>query len=231
MARRPGHGIVMEKALDWAYANSLDGMRGVESAEELAREYLAMTGTLRQQVDRLIRRQTTKAAITGFVSAMPGIAVPLTLPASFAIVLFIQVRMVAAIAHMGGFDVRDDRVRALVHACVAGEKPEEMLGKLGLVAGGRMTAAALSSVSRSAIAAINRRVRARLLRRLGGRRLGRALPVIGGIITARVEGRATAGIGRVARDTFAARAPRDELPAKPVRRQRAKKRRRARTRA
>lgn len=230
MAKKPRHGIVMEKALDWAYASSLDGMKGFESAEELAREFLATKGTLRQQADRLIRRQTTKAALTGFVSSMGGIAVPLSLPASFVIVLFIQVRMAAAIAHMGGLDLRDDSVRALVYACVAGEKPEEMLGKLGLVAGGRMTAAALSSVSRSAIAAINRRVRARLLRRLGGRRLGRALPIIGGIITARVEGRATAEIGRVARDTFIARAARAELPARPARRKTAK-RRRARARA
>ena len=224
MAKRLPHGIMM-KALDWAYAKSLDGMKGFESAEELAREYRAKKGTLRQQVDRLIRRQTTKAALTGFVSAMPGIAVPLTLPASFAIVLFIQVRMVVAIAHMGGFDVRDERVRALVYACVAGEKPEETLGKLGLVAGGRLTAAAVSGISRSMVAAIKRRVRTRLVRRFAGPRLGRALPIIGGVITARVEGKATAEIGTVARDTFVARARKDELPAKPVRRKAAKRRR------
>jgi uncharacterized protein (DUF697 family) len=222
MAKQRPHGIVM-KALHWAYASSLDGVKGVASAEELAREHLAKKGTLRQQVDGMIRRQTTKAAITGFVSSMGGIAVPLSLPASFAIVLFIQVRMVVAIAHMGGFDVRDDRVRALVYACVAGEKPEEMLAKLGVVLGGRMTAAAVSKVSRSVLAAINRRVRARLVPSFGRRRLGRALPIIGGIITARVEGKATARIGAVARDTFVARVPKDELPARPVRRKRPKR--------
>lgn len=224
VATRPSQGIVM-KAMDWAYANSLDGMKGFESAEELAREFLATKGTPRQQADRLIRRQTTKAALTGFVSSMGGIAVPLTLPASFVIVLFIQVRMAAALARMGGLDLRDDRVRALVYACVAGEKPEQMLGKLGVVLGGRMTAAAVSSVSRSVLAAINRRVRARLLSRFRKGRLGKALPIIGGIITARVEGRATAEIGRVARDTFVPRAGRDQLPAKPVRRKAAKRRR------
>ena len=190
------------KALDWAYASSLDGMKGVAPAEALAREYLAGPGTLRQQADRLVRAQTTKAALTGFVSSMAGVAIPVTLSASFAVVLFIQMRMVVAIAHLGGWDVRDERVRALVYACVAGEKPEEMLGKLGVVLGGAMTAAVVSKVSRSVLAAVKRRVRARLVPRLGGRRLGRALPIIGGIITARVEGKATAEIGRVARDTF-----------------------------
>ena len=207
MAKRPAPGIVM-KVLDWAYANSLDGMKGVAKAETLAREYLAGRGTLRQQADRLVRAQTTKAALTGFVSSMGGVAIPVTLSASFAIVLFIQMRMVVAIAHMGGWDVRDERVRALVYACVAGEKPEDMLGKLGVVMGGRMTAAVVSKVSRSVLAAVNRRVRARLMPRLGGRQLGRALPIIGGIITARVEGKATAEIGRVARDTFVPRAKR-----------------------
>ena len=223
MARRLPHGIMM-KALDWAYANALDGMKGVESAEALAREYQAMKGTPRQQADRLIRRQTTKAAITGFVSAMPGIAVPLTLPASFAIVLFIQVRMVLAMAHMGGFDVRDERVRALVYACIAGEKPREMLGKLGVVMGGRMTAAAVSGISRAVLAAIKRRVRTRLMSKFGRRGLGRALPIIGGVITARVEGKATAEIGKVARDTFVGGSRRHELPAKPVRRKARKRR-------
>ena len=223
MAKRPSPGIV-KKALDWAYANSLDGMKGVASAEALAREHLAGRGTVRQQADRLVRAQTTKAALTGFVSSMGGVAIPVTLSASFAIVLFIQVRMVVAIAHMGGWDIRDERVRALVYACVAGERPEEMLGKLGVVMGGRMTAAVVSKLSRSVLAAVNRRVRARLLPRLGGRRLGRALPIIGGIITARVEGKATAEIGRVARDTFVTRARRTELPANPVRRKAPKRR-------
>lgn len=223
MARRLPHGVMM-KALDWAYANALDGMKGVDSAEALAREYQAMKGTPRQQADRLIRRQTTKAALTGFVSAMPGLAVPLTLPASFAIVLFIQVRMVLAMAHMGGFEVRDERVRALAYACVAGEKPEQMLGKLGVVMGGRMTAAAVSGISRAVLAAIKRRVRTRLMSKFGRRGLGRALPIIGGVITARVEGKATAEIGKVARDTFVPGAARKRLPAKPVRRKARKRR-------
>jgi len=46
------------------------------------------------------------------------ITLPVTLPANIAVVLLTQVRMITAIAHMGGYNIRDDQVRALCYVCL-----------------------------------------------------------------------------------------------------------------
>ena len=40
--------------------------------------------------------------------------------------------MIVALAIMGGFDVKDDRVRTLVYVCLAGSAAKEILSKMGV---------------------------------------------------------------------------------------------------
>lgn len=53
MAEELTEGVVM-KALDWAYKSAVEGVKGVNSAQTLAVEYLATEGSVRDQVNRLI---------------------------------------------------------------------------------------------------------------------------------------------------------------------------------
>lgn len=95
-------GMIM-KALDYAYDKSINGIKGFDSAEEIAQSYMEKDGTDIDNCNSLIRWQITKAGTSGFLSGLGGvITMPVTIPANLASVIYIQVRMIAAIAYMGG---------------------------------------------------------------------------------------------------------------------------------
>ena len=198
-------GTIMQ-ALDWAYDKSLNGVPGTDTAEELAISYLAGAGTLRSKANSLIRWQNTKAATSGFVNGLPGIALmPVTLPASLTVAWYVQLRMIAAIAHMGGHNVRDDRVRTLGYVCLCGNGAKDILKDIGIAFGTKLTQRAIQSVSGKVIVKINQAVGFRLLTKFGQTgviNLGKAVPIVGGMLGAAFDGVTTNTIGNVARDTF-----------------------------
>ena len=121
------------RILDWAYGKATDGLPGFGSANDLAEDYLMRDGTLSENVNALIRWQNTKAGTSGFLTGLGGlITLPVTVPANISVVLLVQVRMIAAIAIMGGYDVKDDRVRTLVYMCLAGNAAKEIMSKMGI---------------------------------------------------------------------------------------------------
>ena len=121
MAEKLSEGKIMQ-ALNWAYDKALDGtIPGTDSSYEMAENYLKGEENLVAKANSLIRWQNTKSATTGFVSGLGGIiTMPVAIPASIAAVIYVQIRMINAIAIMGGYDVKDDRVKALVYSCLAG---------------------------------------------------------------------------------------------------------------
>ena len=126
------------RLLDWAYDTAISGPLPFDSAEDLANDYLQGEEALLDQVNSLIRWQNTKAATSGFLSGLGGlITLPVAVPANLSVVLVIQVRMIAAIAIMGGFDVRDDRVKTLVYVCLAGNAAKEIVRDTGIKLGGK----------------------------------------------------------------------------------------------
>ena len=100
------------KAMDWAYDKAVAGIGGFDSAEDIAVDYLKQNGSLRDKANSLIRWQNAKAATSGFVTGL--ITLPVSLPANITSVLYVQIRMIAALAKMGGYDLKDDRVKSLV---------------------------------------------------------------------------------------------------------------------
>ena len=196
----------MLQALNWAYKQATEGIKGVDSAQVLGMEYRATDGDLRAQVNRLIRWQNSKAATTGFLTGLGGIiAMPVTIPANIAVVLFVQVRMIAAIAAMSGQDLKDDRIRTLVYACLAGDAAKEILRDVGIVIGTKMGTNLVAKISGKTLTAINQKVGFRLLTKFGEKgviNIGKAVPLLGGIIGGTVDAVATNIIGNVARDTF-----------------------------
>ena len=71
------------KTLDFAYEKALNGVAGLDSAQEMADNYIAKGGTKVEMVNSLIRWQNTKACTSGFLTGLPGIIVmPVTIPAT-----------------------------------------------------------------------------------------------------------------------------------------------------
>ena len=130
---------------------------------------------------------------------------PVSIPANLATVLLIQIRMIAAIAKMGGHDIRDDKVRTLVITCLAGDSAIEILRDFGIALGQQLAKTAISKISGEVLTKINQAVGFRLLTKAGSTGLiniGKAVPFVGGFIGATFDSVTTNTIGNVARDIF-----------------------------
>lgn len=196
------------QALDWAYEKAVNGVPGLDSAIELAEDYKEEGGTPYEQANSLIRWQNTKAATSGFITGLGGImTLPIAIPANIASVLYVQVRMIAAIAHIGGYDVKNDKVKTLVFACMAANSAKDVAKDVGIAVGNKLAMNAVKSISGKTIAEINKRVGFKLLTKFGEKgviNLGKAIPILGGIIGGSFDAYSTNAIGNVARDTFVA---------------------------
>lgn len=194
------------KALDWGYENALNGIPGFASAYELADNYASKDRALRKNVNALIRWQNTKSATSGFLTGLGGIlTMPVTIPVNLASVMYVQIRMIAAIAHIGGYDLKDDRVKSLVFACMAGNGAKDILKDVGVVIGKKMTTQAIKNISGKTITAINQKVGFRLLTKFGQKgaiNLGKMVPIAGGVIGGTFDSVSTNIIGNIARNTF-----------------------------
>ncbi|AYO04187.1 EcsC family protein [Vibrio parahaemolyticus] len=196
------------QALDWAYDKAINGVAGLDSAQELALSYIKESSDPISQANSLIRWQNTKAGTSGFLTGLGGlITMPVTLPANITSVMYVQIRMIAAIAHMGGHDLKDDRVKAMVYACLTGNAAKDILKDIGIVVGRKLTENAIKSISGKTITKINQAVGFRLLTKFGEKgaiNLGKAIPLVGGIVGATFDSVTTNTIGNMARDTFIA---------------------------
>jgi len=113
--------------------------------------------------------------------------------------------MIAAIAHMGGYNLNDDRVRSLVFVCLTGNAAKDILKDVGMVVGKKLAENAIKNISGKTIIAINKKVGFRLLTKFGEKgaiNLGKTIPLFGGIVGATFDSITTNTIGNIARDTF-----------------------------
>lgn len=185
---------IIAKTLDWAYEKALGGLAGVDSAYDLGNTFLKQKGTLEQQVDSLIKWQVAKAATSGFVTGLGGLAImPLTVPANIASVIYIQIRMITAIAYMGGHDVQDDRVKSLVYISMAGNGAKELLKEVTVRAGERLLSRIIEKVSVKLASKVGEK---------GAVSLGKAVPVVGGVVGGSFDAITTRIVGKVAKKIF-----------------------------
>jgi uncharacterized protein (DUF697 family) len=197
---------VIMRTLDYAYDKAVNGVPGLDSAQEMAEDYKAKGGKKIDMANSLIRWQNTKAGTSGFLTGLPGvIAMPITIPANIASVLYVQVRMIAALAHLGGHDVKDDKVKSLVYLCLAGNGAKDIVKDLGIVIGKKVATQSVKNISGKTITAINQKVGFRLLTKFGEKgaiNIGKAIPLLGGVIGGTFDIFTTNAIGNIARNTF-----------------------------
>ncbi|MFZ2004229.1 MAG: EcsC family protein [Stellaceae bacterium] len=208
----------LTQIFDWAYAKAVDGMPGFDGAEALAAEYAERHVSTDEAVKALIAWHSRMAAVAGFATGCGGfVALPLAMPANLAGALYLQTRLVAAIAHLHGHDIRHSRVRMLVLACLSGSKAADTLRDAGIRVGTRL---GRDAVGWAAPALFNKSRHAghfAFLGTIGSRGLsglGRFVPLLGGAVAAGVDGALTQMIGRTANRVFASRsaAAEPEMP-------------------
>ena len=95
-------------------------------------------------------------------------------------------RMVAAIAYLRGYDIHSDEVKTLVYATMAGNAMGDIVKQAGIKVATEVTAKKLlPKLSRNFIIKINKTVGFKLLAKGGTKgiiNLGKAIPIVGGII-------------------------------------------------
>ncbi|MBD2303182.1 EcsC family protein [Nostoc sp. FACHB-190] len=196
----------IEKIFEWLYQRAINGMPGFDSAPEMAQKYLTKGGSINDSVNRLIKWQIVKAGTSGFLTGLGGLlTLPVAVPANLASVMYVHIRMIAAIAYMGGYDLKDDRVKTLIYACLVGNSVKDILKDSGIIIGRKLTESAINNISKQTLGAINKKVGFKLVTKFSEKGtivLGRVVPFVGGVIGASVDGIATQRVGNIARETF-----------------------------
>ncbi len=194
------------KALDWAYQKTLNGVPGLASVDELAQKHMLTQGDLTDKANSLIRWQNAKAGTSGFITGIGGfMTLPVAIPANMASVLYIQIRMISAIALMGGYNLRDEKVKTMVYLCLVGNFAKDILQESAIKIGTRFTTQAVKSISEHTLMAVNQKVGFRLLTTYSGKgavNLCKAVPLAGGLIGGAIDTVATNIIGTTARKLF-----------------------------
>jgi hypothetical protein len=206
---RAGGGVVvsmLRQGFDWAYGKAVDGMPGLEGAEELAARYRDRHATADDAVAALIAWQTGVAGAAGFVTGCGGfVALPVAMPANLASALYIQARLIAAIAHLRGHDLKSPDVRTLALACMTGSKAADTLKDAGVRFGTRMTRDVIGWASPALAKKIERVAGVSLSGAAAAGNMasfGKLVPVAGGLVAAGFDAAMTQLIGRTADRVF-----------------------------
>lgn len=160
-------------------------------------------GDVEQAIHDVIESHVRMAGVQGFVTNLGGVVtLAVTIPANVGGLAVLQCHMVAAIAHLRGYDLDDPRVRNAVLVCMLGEDTaDELLRKKRLPSSpmGIATAPAHDPELDQRIAVA---VTEEMVAKVGGRRVAtsvaRRVPVVGGGIGAVSDGFSTWRIGRYA---------------------------------
>ncbi|HEY3919159.1 MAG TPA: EcsC family protein [Stellaceae bacterium] len=192
-------------ALQWIYDKAVDGVPGLDSAADLAASYRRDGVSTDEAIDALIRGQTAKAAAAGFLTNIGGVVtLPVMLPANLISALYIQVRMVAAIAALRGHDLGSDRVRGFVLACLCGTSLMDVAKDVGVGISAGLVQQAIASLSVDALVRVERAGRFAVLRRaFDAVDVSRLAPLIGGLVAGVLDGALTRTYGSAAKRLFA----------------------------
>lgn len=104
------------------YALAVEGTAITDSAIVLADSYRQPGKSPHDVAESLVTYESIKACGSGFACGLTGgVLLPLTVTADVCSALFIQMRLCAAVAIIGGHDTADPRVRLLCWGALAGD--------------------------------------------------------------------------------------------------------------
>ncbi len=183
---------------------AIDGYGRLPSAKSAAARHLQKrAGSADEAISSIIDHHVRLASAQGFVTNIGGLAMlPVAIPANITGVATVQVRMVAAIAHLRGYDLNDNRVRtALVMCLMGGEQVAEHIAE-GTLPTSPLAVATAPIFDPELDRLVAEEVLTDLAARIGGKNVALAIvkrvPLMGGGVSAVMDGIATYQIGRYA---------------------------------
>ncbi|HDC4542204.1 TPA: hypothetical protein O8U18_003861 [Enterobacter cloacae] len=113
------------------YTLAVEGTAVTDSAAVLADSYLQNGTTRMDAAESLVLYESLKACGSGFSCGLAGgVLLPLTVTADVCSSLFIQMRLCAAVAIIGGHDTADPRVRLLCWGALAGDACSDAISSI-----------------------------------------------------------------------------------------------------
>ncbi len=192
----PTAGSWLKRLIDAA----VEGVDPLPGARVSAGRYLERRGDADLAIETLVAQHIAMASAQGFVTNLGGLLTAIvTTPANLTGVVVVQIRMVACIAHLRGYDINDERVRTAMVMCLLGEETLTEAIESGALPTTPMAVATAPVFDAELDQRVCERVVANLLTGMGGKHLtslvGRRIPLIGGGVGAAFDGYATHRIG------------------------------------
>jgi hypothetical protein len=188
----------------------IDGKGPFDSAQKVADVKRAEKPDAEEAVDAVVRGHLKLAAAGGFVTGLGGfITLPVALPANVVEFYIVATRMVASVASLRGYDIKQPEIRSAVLLTLVGADADDLLKKAGVASTGRLANLAAQRLPGPAMMVVNKAVGFRLLSTAGKKTLtkfGKGVPVIGGVIGAGLDGYLLKKIADHARHEFPRRA-------------------------
>lgn len=186
----------------------IKGGPGLSSAKELGDRYLNNPSypSKLERIDALIRWEERKNFTSGFVTSLGGIiTLPVAIPASLGINWVLQTRMVAAMAHIGGFDIDDPPVRMSIALCLLGNKAKEILNQNLEDVEAYIRKKGLSSIPTRTLSIVNQAIASKLMQiaaQKGLTRVSKAIPLVGGLVGGVIDYRSCRDTAKFAKELF-----------------------------
>ncbi len=173
-----------------------------KSCYDLYEEYKKSGKTPEQCVDNFINWQTSKAAAGGFILGLPGLAFGIvTIPADLTMTTYLQMRMVAVISLLYGWDPKSDRVKTIALISLLGSGAGEALRSAGITIGTKITANLIKKIPGRVLIQINKAIGMRLITKAGSTgviNLTKFVPIVGGLVSGGLNAVTTRKIGQAA---------------------------------
>lgn len=181
----------MKNILDTCYKKALEGVGISESVETLANEYINKYSSRIEAAKKLSENQVLKCGTSGFITGLGGlITLPVAIPANISSVIYIQLRMIASIAYIGGHNPSDDEVRTMAYLCLTGTAMGDIVKSTGIKVGEKISINLIKKIPGSVLVKINQKVGFRLITKFGEKgiiNLAKMVPLVGGVIGGGVD--------------------------------------------
>lgn len=184
-----------------------DGVGPLSGSRAYAEARAASYDDPEKAIRRIVNETTAMVGTAGFVTGLGGlIALPVTLPANITGQAILNARMVGAIAHLRGWDLRDEVVRNAILITIAGGSPNAVLAGFGVTVTQKLAETAIQRLPIEVLRAINKKVGFMLVAKYGTKRsvvtLTKLVPGIGGVVGGTVDATFTRVVSRVAKKAF-----------------------------
>ena len=175
------------KTLNTLYKKTVDGLGAVSPpVSDLAKDYLKMNSNVDTATQIMQAAQIAKCTTSGFVTGFGGLlALPVTVPANITSVLYVQMRMIACTARLGGYDLKSDQTQTFIYACLAGVAVNQFVKQFGVKLGTKVATKAVEKIPGKVLTKINQMVSFRLITKFGEKgliNLGKMIPVVGAFV-------------------------------------------------